>query len=67
MHPVQIAEKHGCHKQVIVNRMKEWGIPLRTKSEARMDKLNNARQIYNIVLWDRDELFKLGLINSSGH
>ena len=37
------------------------------KKKEDMDKLNNARQIYNIVLWDRDELFKLGLINSSGH
>lgn len=45
MHPVQIAEKYGCHKQVIVNRMKEWGIPLRTKSQARMGKLN---PIYNV-------------------
>ena len=40
MHPVRIAEKYGCHKQVIVNRMKEWGIPLRTKSQSRMGKLN---------------------------
>jgi len=40
MHPVEIAEKYGCHKQVVVNRMKEWGIPLRTKSQARIGKLN---------------------------
>lgn len=40
MHPIQIAEKYGCHKQVIVNRMKDWGIPLRTKSQARVGKLN---------------------------
>jgi hypothetical protein len=40
MHPVQIAKKYGCHKQVVVNRMKEWGIPLRTKSQARVGKLN---------------------------
>jgi len=40
MHPVRIAEKYGCHKQVIVNRMKDWGIPLRTKSQARMGELN---------------------------
>ena len=40
MHPVQIAEKYGCNKQVIVNRMKEWGIQLRTKSQARRGKLN---------------------------
>ena len=40
MHPAQIAEKYGCHKQVIVNRMKEWSIPLRTKSQARIGKLN---------------------------
>jgi hypothetical protein len=40
MHPVQIAEKYGCDKQVIVNRMKDWGIPLRTKSQARIGRLN---------------------------
>lgn len=45
MHPVQIAKKYSCHKQVIVNRMKEWGIPLRTKSQARVGKLN---PIYNV-------------------
>jgi hypothetical protein len=40
MHPVHIAKKYGCHKQVIVNRMKEWSIPLRTKSQSRIGKLN---------------------------
>ena len=45
MHPSQIAEIYGCHKQVITNRMLEWGIPFRTKSEARMGKLN---PIYNV-------------------
>lgn len=40
MHPSQIAAKYGCHKQVITNRMLEWGIPFRTKSEARKGKLN---------------------------
>lgn len=40
LHPAKIAEKYGCHKQVIVNRMKDWGIPLRTKSQARVGKLN---------------------------
>ena len=32
LHPSQIAEKYGCCKQVITNRMKKWGIPFRTKS-----------------------------------
>ena len=45
MHPSQIAERYGCRKQVITNRMLEWGIPFRTKSEARAGKLN---PIYNI-------------------
>jgi hypothetical protein len=40
MHPAQIAKKYGCHKQVIVNRMIEWNIPLRTKSQSRIGKLN---------------------------
>lgn len=40
IHPSQIAEKYGCHKQVITNRMIKWGIPFRTKSEARVGKLN---------------------------
>ena len=39
-HPSQIAKKYKCHKQVIINRMKKYGIPSRTKSEARMGKLN---------------------------
>jgi predicted transcriptional regulator len=45
MHPSQIAKKYGCHKQVITNRMLKWGIPFRTKSEARKGKLN---PIYNV-------------------
>lgn len=40
LHPSQIAEKYGCCKQVITNRMKKWGIPFRTKSQARVGKLN---------------------------
>lgn len=40
MHPSQIAEKYGCHKQIITNRLHEYGIPTRTKSEARMGELN---------------------------
>lgn len=45
LHPSQIAKKYGCNKQVIINRMKDWGIPFRTKSQARMGKLN---PIYNV-------------------
>ncbi len=44
-HPSEIAKLYGCHKQVITNRMKKWGIPSRTKSESRMGKLN---PIYNV-------------------
>lgn len=40
MHPSQIAKKYGCHKQVITNNLIKYGIPRRTKSEARMGKLN---------------------------
>lgn len=40
LHPFQIAKKYGCSKQVIINRMKGWGIPFRTKSQARIGKLN---------------------------
>lgn len=40
LHPSQIAKRYNCHKQTIVNRMKDWGIPFRTKSQARMGKLN---------------------------
>lgn len=39
-HPSQIAKRYNCHKQVITNRMLQYGIPFRTKSEARMGKLN---------------------------
>jgi len=39
-HPSQIAKKYGCHKQVITNRMLGYGIPFRTKSEARTGKFN---------------------------
>lgn len=39
-HPSQIARMYGCHKQAITNRMLTYGIPFRTKSEARMGQLN---------------------------
>jgi len=45
MHPSQIAKKYGCHKQVITNNLIKYGIQRRTKSEARMGKLN---PIYNV-------------------
>lgn len=40
MHPSQIAKKYGCHKQTITNNLLKYNIPRRTKSEARMGKLN---------------------------
>lgn len=40
MHPSQIAKKYGVHKQTITNKMILYNIPSRTKSEARMGKLN---------------------------
>lgn len=40
MHPSQIAKMYECDKMVIYNRMVEYNIPRRTKSEARMGKLN---------------------------
>jgi len=40
LHPSQIAEKFGCCKQTITNKMIGWGIPFRTKSQARKGKLN---------------------------
>ena len=45
MHPSQIAKIYGCSKQVITNRMNRWGIQSRTKSQARIGKLN---PIYNV-------------------
>lgn len=40
MHPSQIAEIYGCHKQTVTNFLIKYGIPRRTKSEARKGKLN---------------------------
>jgi predicted DNA-binding protein YlxM (UPF0122 family) len=40
MHPSQIAKKYGCSKQVITNNLIAYDIPRRTKSEARIGKLN---------------------------
>ena len=39
-HPAQIAEKYGVHKMTITHKMQTYGIPFRTKSEARIGKLN---------------------------
>lgn len=39
-HPSQIAKKYNVSKQTITNKMKTYGIPFRTKSEARIGKLN---------------------------
>jgi len=44
-HPSKIAKQYGCSTQVVINRMLEWKIPFRTKSEARKGKLN---PIYNV-------------------
>lgn len=40
LHPSQIAEKYGVCKQTITNKMISYGVPFRTKSEARVGKLN---------------------------
>jgi predicted DNA-binding protein YlxM (UPF0122 family) len=40
MHPSQIAKKYGCSKQVVTDNLIKYNIPRRTKSEARMGKLN---------------------------
>lgn len=39
-HPSEIATVYGVCKQTITNKMLSYGIPFRTKSEARMGKLN---------------------------
>lgn len=39
-HPSEIAAVYGVCKQTITNKMITYGIPFRTKSEARMGKLN---------------------------
>lgn len=40
MHPSQIAEIYNVHKQTITNKLLNYGIRMRTRSEARMGKLN---------------------------
>ncbi|KKN66550.1 hypothetical protein LCGC14_0470190 [marine sediment metagenome] len=40
LHPVEIGKKFGCGIAPIHRKMKQYGIPTRTKSEARMGKLN---------------------------
>lgn len=45
MHPIDIGKKFGCTKMTIHNKMKEYGIPTRTKSQSRMGELN---PIYNV-------------------
>lgn len=40
MHPVDIGKKFGCTKMAIHRKMDKFGIPKRTKSEARKGKLN---------------------------
>lgn len=40
MHPVEIGKILGVYKNTITKKMREFEIPLRTKSEARMGKLN---------------------------
>lgn len=40
MHPRQIAKIYGCSKQVITNNLIKYNICRRTKSEARIGKLN---------------------------
>ena len=37
------------------------------KKEEDMEKLRRAQEKYNIILWDREKLFQLGIINISGH
>lgn len=40
MHPVQIGERFGLTKMAITKKMQRFGIPFRTKSEARKGRLN---------------------------
>lgn len=40
MHPIEIAKIFGCHKVAIHYALKKYGIKRRTKSEARMGRLN---------------------------
>ncbi len=40
MHPVEIGKTLGVHKNTVTKKMREFGIPLRTKSESRIKELN---------------------------
>ena len=40
MHPRQIGEKLGIHGNTVIKKMLEFGIPMRTKSEARLGEMN---------------------------
>jgi len=40
MHSRQIGEKLGIHGGTVIKKMLEFGIPMRTKSEARLGKMN---------------------------
>ena len=40
MHPTDIGKKFGCTKMAIHHKLKQYGIPTRTKSQARKGKLN---------------------------
>lgn len=40
MHPSQISKIYECSKQTIIKKMHQFGIPLRTKSQSRLGKLN---------------------------
>ena len=44
-HPKFIAEKYNCSITTVIRNMQEYGIPLRTKSEARLGELN---PIFNV-------------------
>lgn len=39
-HPIQIGEIYGVSIMAVIKKMKKYGIPMRTKSEARVGKLN---------------------------
>jgi hypothetical protein len=40
MHPAKIGKVFGIHKNTVIKKMLEFGIEFRTKSEARLGKLN---------------------------
>ena len=44
-HPATIAKEFGCSKYVVINNMRRYNIPFRTKSESRLGELN---PIYNV-------------------